>query len=82
MLATGLLFGYVYCLVDDAIKTGALLILRRADLSPDPRAGPPGRQRRGQPRRPGHPHRTAVAHIPTSERMMRRRRAVRRRCRG
>ena len=29
MLATELLFVYVYCLVDDAIKAGALLIPRR-----------------------------------------------------
>ena len=28
---------------------------------PDPRAGPPGRQRRGQPRRPAYRHRAAVA---------------------
>jgi hypothetical protein len=32
MLATELLFVYVYCLVDDAIKTGALLIPRRPGL--------------------------------------------------
>jgi AcrR family transcriptional regulator len=31
---------------------------------PHPRAGPPGRQRRGQPRRPGHRPRTAVLRTP------------------
>jgi hypothetical protein len=35
MLATELLFVYVYCLVDDAIKTGALLIPRRPGPAPD-----------------------------------------------
>jgi hypothetical protein len=35
MLATELLFVYVYCLVDDAIKAGALLIPRRPGPAPD-----------------------------------------------
>jgi hypothetical protein len=35
MLATELLFAYVYCLVDDAIKAGALLIPRRPGPAPD-----------------------------------------------
>jgi hypothetical protein len=35
MLATELLFVYVYCLVDDAIKTGALRIPRRPGPAPD-----------------------------------------------
>jgi len=34
MLATELLFVYVYCLVDDAIKAGALLIPRRPGPAP------------------------------------------------
>jgi hypothetical protein len=34
MLATELLFVYVYCLIDDAIKTGALLIPRRPGPAP------------------------------------------------
>ena len=58
MLATELLFVYVYCLVDDAIKAGALLIPRRPGPAPDctdadltencnspnaPKTPPPGR---------------------------------------
>ena len=35
MLATELLFVYVYCLVDDAIKTGVLSIPRRPGPAPD-----------------------------------------------
>jgi hypothetical protein len=38
MLATELLFVYVYCLVDDAIKAGALLIPRRPGMIPGIRA--------------------------------------------
>src|SRR5512133_3977252 len=34
MLATELLFVYIYCLVDDAIKAGALLIPRRPGPAP------------------------------------------------
>jgi hypothetical protein len=34
MLATELLFVYVYCLIDDAIKTGALVIPGRPGLAP------------------------------------------------
>jgi hypothetical protein len=34
MLATELLFVYIYCLVDDAIKAGALLIPRRPGPGP------------------------------------------------
>ena len=34
MLATELLFVYVYCLVDDAIKSGALRIPRRPGPAP------------------------------------------------
>jgi hypothetical protein len=34
MLATELLFVYVYCLVDDAIKAGALLIPQRPGPAP------------------------------------------------
>jgi hypothetical protein len=35
MLATELLFVYAYCLADDAIKAGALLIPRRPGPAPD-----------------------------------------------
>lgn len=34
MLATELLFTYIYCLVDDAIKAGTLLIPRRPGPAP------------------------------------------------
>jgi hypothetical protein len=34
MLATELLFVYIYCLVDDAIKAGALSIPRRPGPAP------------------------------------------------
>ena len=43
-MATELLFVYVYCLVDDAVKAGALLIPRR------PGPAPPGSSARPCPR--------------------------------